>query len=51
MNMLRSIHHNIYRLKVNKTTFSPLDTKKYIAPDGITTYAFGCDLSQYQPGQ
>ena len=46
MNMLRLIHHNIYGLTVNKTTLSPLDTKQYIAPDGITTYAFGCDLSQ-----
>lgn len=46
MNMLRSMHHNIYGLKVNKTTLSPLDTKRYIAPDGITTYAYG-----YQPEQ
>ena len=27
MNMLRSMQHNIYGLKVNKTTISPLDTK------------------------
>ena len=40
MNMLSSIHHNIYGLTVNKTTPSPLDTKRYTAPDGITTYAF-----------
>ena len=46
MNMLRSMHHNIYGLKVNKTTLSPLDTKRYIASDGITTYAYG-----YQPEQ
>ena len=48
MNMLRSIHHNIYGLTVNKTTLSPLDTKRCTAPDGITTYAFGYE---YQPGQ
>jgi hypothetical protein len=41
MNMLRSIHHNIYGLTVNKTTLSPLDTKRYIASDGIITYAYG----------
>ena len=41
MNMLRSIKHNIYGLKVNKITLSPLDTKRYIASDGITTYAYG----------
>ena len=41
MNMLRSKHHKIYGLKVNKTTLSPLDTKRFIAPDGIITYAYG----------
>ena len=49
MNMLCSKHHNIYGLTVNKTTLSPLDTKRYIAPDGIMTYAYG--YSQYQLGQ
>ena len=28
MNMLHSVHHNIYGLTVNKTTLSPLDTKR-----------------------
>ena len=46
MNMLRSVHHNIYGLTVNKTTLSPLDTKRYITPDGIMTYTYG-----YQPKQ
>ena len=46
MNMLRSMRHNIYGLTVNKTTLSPLDTKRYIAPDGITTYEYG--YLQYQ---
>ena len=41
MNMLRSQKHQIYGLSINKTTLSPLDTKRWIAPDGITTYAFG----------
>ena len=45
MNMLRSIHHNIYGLTVKKATLSRLDIKRYTAPDGITTYAFG-----YAPG-
>ena len=44
--MLRSVTHNIYLLTVNKTTLSPLDTKRYITPDGIMTYAYG-----YQPEQ
>ena len=35
-----SMHHNIYGLTVNKTTLSPLDTKRYIAPDGVMTYAW-----------
>ena len=48
MNMLRSVHHKIYGLTINKTTLSPLDTKRYTAPDGITTYAYGYS---YQPGQ
>ena len=41
MNMLRSQKHQIYGLTINETTLSPLDTKRWIAPDGITTYAFG----------
>ena len=46
MNMIRSQKHQIYGISVNKTTLSPLDTKRYIAADKITTYAFG-----YQPEQ
>ena len=48
MNMLRSMHHKIYGLTINKTTLSPLGTKRYTAPDGITTYAY---WYSYQPGQ
>ena len=34
MNMIRSQKHQIYGLTINKTTLSPLDTKRFIAPDG-----------------
>ena len=40
MNMLRSMYYKIYGLTRNKTTVSPLDTKRYTT-DGITTYAYG----------
>ena len=46
INMLHSMHHNIYGLTVNKTILSPLDTKRYITPDGITTYACGYHQEQ-----
>ena len=41
MNTLRSVGHQIYTLKMNKTSLSPLDTKRWIADDGITTYGYG----------
>ena len=41
MNMLRSYNHQIYGIKVNKTSLSPLDTKRWIFGDGINTLAFG----------
>ena len=40
MNMLRSQKVQIYGLTINKTTLSPLDTKRWIATNGITTYEF-----------
>ena len=40
MNTLRSRGHNIYAERLNKTSLSPLDTKKY-SEDGIETLAFG----------
>ena len=46
MNMIRSIHHIIHGLTVNKITLSPLDTKKYTAVDGIMTYAYGYQREQ-----
>ena len=41
MNTIRSQGHQIYSLRMNKTSLSPLDTKRWIADDGITTYAYG----------
>ena len=42
MNMLRSDKQQIYSIKVNKTSLSPLDTKKkFIKKDGVETFAFG----------
>ena len=49
MNMLHSVHHNIYGITVNKTTLSPLGTKRYITSGGITPCAYGC--SQYHQEQ
>ena len=39
MDMLRSHGHQIYGLHVNKVSLSPLDTKRWIAADGISTLA------------
>ena len=41
MNMLRSYNRQIYGINVNKTSLSPLDTKRWISDDGINTLAFG----------
>ena len=41
MNTLRSEGHNIYAQRLNKTSLSPLDTKRWISKDGINTLAFG----------
>ena len=38
---LRSHSHRIYGETVTKIALSPLDTKRYILADGITTLAFG----------
>jgi hypothetical protein len=40
MNVLRSVGHQIYGQRVTKVSLSPLDTKRWIAPDGITTRAY-----------
>ena len=41
MNMLRSYNHQIYGINVNKTSLSPLDTKRWISDNGINTLASG----------
>ena len=41
MNFLRSEKHEIYVVKVSKTSLSPMDTKRWIANDGVNTRAFG----------
>ena len=38
---IRSHNHQIGVYEQNKTSLSPVDTKKWIAPDGITTRAYG----------
>ena len=47
MNMLRSYNHQIYGINVNKTSLSPLDTKRWISDDGINTLAFGHFKANY----
>jgi len=39
--VIRSRAHETGVYEQNKTSLSPLDTKKWIAADGITTRAFG----------
>ena len=41
MHMLRRYEHQIYGIRVNKTSLSPLDTKRFIKENEIETYAFG----------
>ena len=38
---LRSYHHTIHGETVHKVALAPLETKRYILDDGITTLAFG----------
>ncbi|XP_053206959.1 uncharacterized protein LOC128391138 [Panonychus citri] len=38
---LQSRHHEISGIKTNKISLSPLDYKRFIREDGISTYAFG----------
>jgi hypothetical protein len=44
MYCIKSENHNMGVYKINKTSLSPLDTKKYINKDGITTLAYGYGL-------
>jgi hypothetical protein len=39
MNALRREGHHIYGLYINKVSLSPIDTKRWIADDGIHTLA------------
>jgi hypothetical protein len=41
MNSLRSKGHKIYKLHINKVSLSPMDTKRWIAEDGIHTLTHG----------
>jgi hypothetical protein len=41
MKSLRSKGHNIYSLHINKVSLSPMDTKRWIAVDGMHTLAHG----------
>ncbi|XP_015783859.1 uncharacterized protein LOC107361535 [Tetranychus urticae] len=38
---LQSKQHSISSVKINKLSLSPLDDKRYILDDGISSYAFG----------
>lgn len=38
---LRSYEHTIHTITENKLALSPIDTKRYICDDGISTYAYG----------
>ena len=40
MDMLRSKDHQIYSVHLNKTTFSPIDSKRWNTDDGVHTLAY-----------
>ena len=41
MRSIRSDHHQVSSYEINKTSLSSFDDKRYILPDGITSYAYG----------
>ena len=45
MNILRKEGHEIYRVHVNKVSLSPFDSKRFIAENGIDTFAYGYRLT------
>ena len=45
MNMFRNEGHEIYRVHVNKVSLSPFDSKRFIAENGIDTFAYGYRLT------
>ena len=40
MNILQSEKHEIYGMRVTKKSLSPIDTKSWIADDGVNTSAY-----------
>ena len=38
---IRSDKHSIHTVEMSKVGLSPMDDKKWIAPDNITTYVHG----------
>ena len=45
MNFLQSEGHEIYGVYVNKILLSPFDSKRWIAENGIDTFAYGYQLT------
>ena len=41
MNMIGSDNHKMFSIKLNKVSLSPMDTKRWIDADGISTHAYG----------
>ena len=41
MRTVRSDHHVVSSYEINKTSLSCFDDKRYIFPNGITSYAYG----------
>ena len=41
MRTIRSDHHVLSSYEINNTSLSCFDDKRYILPDGITSYAYG----------
>ena len=40
-NVIRSECHKMFSVRLNKISLSPMDTKRWIAEDGVTTLAYG----------
>ncbi|XP_033103730.1 uncharacterized protein LOC117106477 [Anneissia japonica] len=49
MSSIRSSKHVLYTIKQTKKSLSPLDTKRYVLDDGITTYAYGHNKIEHTP--
>ena len=46
MDRLVSENHHIHGVRVNKTSISPCDSKRYILDDGVQTFAYGYHLNE-----